>query len=55
MARTYDMGQNYIQETRQRQNRQIYSAFERFVSTLPGRTPPPAESPGAGSTEGPDA
>jgi hypothetical protein len=47
MARTWDTCVDYIQETRRRQKRQVYAAFERFVSSLPGRTPdPPPPSPG---------
>jgi hypothetical protein len=44
MARTYDTCQDYILETRSRQERQVYAAFERFVESLPGRaatSPPP--------------
>ncbi len=37
MARTYDICEAYILETRRRQNRQVYAAFERFVKSLPGR------------------
>lgn len=37
MARTYDTCENYILETRNRQGRQVYEAFERFVKGLPGR------------------
>lgn len=37
MARTYDTCQDYILETRRRQERQVYAAFERFVESLPGR------------------
>ncbi len=37
MARTYDTCENYILETRKRQHRQVYEAFERFVNDLPGR------------------
>jgi hypothetical protein len=39
MARTWDMCEDYILETRRRQGRQVYAAFERFVESLPGRTP----------------
>jgi hypothetical protein len=47
MARTYDACEDYIGETRERQRRQVYAAFERFVGSLPARAadPPPA-SPG---------
>jgi uncharacterized protein DUF4760 len=31
MIRTWDICEHYISETRQRQRREIYSAFERFV------------------------
>ncbi|HTU74232.1 MAG TPA: hypothetical protein VMG38_12010 [Trebonia sp.] len=37
MARTYDACEDYILETRRRQGRQVYAAFERFVQALPGR------------------
>lgn len=39
MARTWDTCEDYILETRRRQGRQVYAAFERFVESLPGRTP----------------
>jgi len=34
MIRTYDACEDYIMETRNRQGRQVYEAFERFVSDL---------------------
>lgn len=37
MVRTYNTCEQYISETRKRQKRHIYSAFERFVNDLPGR------------------
>jgi hypothetical protein len=38
MARTWETCEDYILETRRRQGRQVYAAFERFVGSLPGRT-----------------
>lgn len=53
MARTYVTCGNYIQETRKRQNRQVYEAFERFVEDFrrsagnerPAMSDPPAATP----------
>ena len=45
MARTYDACEEYILETRRRQRRQVYEAFERFVKSLPGRGADAALSP----------
>jgi Domain of unknown function (DUF4760) len=36
MVRTYDICADYIAETRNRQQRNIYSAFERFVNDVRG-------------------
>jgi hypothetical protein len=50
MARTYDACQDYILETRRRQGRQVYEAFERLVKGLPGRATDPQPLPdGSGS------
>lgn len=34
MVRTYEMCKDYIEQTRERQQRQVYSSFEKFVKTL---------------------
>ena len=49
MIRTYDACEGYIMETRNRQGRLVYEAFERFVNDLRGgavsvEPPPPATS-----------
>jgi len=49
MIRTYDACEGYIRETRKRQGRLVYEAFERFVNDLRGEAvsvgpPPPATS-----------
>jgi hypothetical protein len=45
MARTWDTCGDYIAETRRRQGRQVYAAFERFVTSLPARAPSPPSLP----------
>jgi len=50
MARTWDTCEDYVQETRRRQGRQVYAAFERFVAGLPSRDS--GQTPSAGASSG---
>jgi hypothetical protein len=58
MARTYVTCEDYILESRKRQGRQLYAAFERFVKGLPGAhdlKPASAGLPAAPDPPGPSS